>query len=100
HRVVPNFVIQGGCPRGDGWGGPGYTVREEINKLGFERGTIGMATSGKDTGGSQFFICHSRQPHLDGRYTAFGRVVSGMEVVNEITVGDVIEKVEILSSRL
>ncbi len=99
HRVVPNFVIQGGCPRGDGWGGPGYTIREEINKLGFERGTIGMATSGKDTGGSQFFICHSRQPHLDGRYTAFGRVVSGMEVVNEITVGDVIEKVEILSSR-
>jgi len=99
HRVVPNFVIQGGCPRGDGWGGPGYTIREEINGLEFERGTIGMATSGKDTGGSQFFICHSRQPHLDGRYTAFGRVVSGMEVVDEITVGDVIEKVEILSSR-
>jgi len=99
HRVVPNFVIQGGCPRGDGWGGPGYTIREEINKLGFERGTIGMATSGKDTGGSQFFICHSRQPHLDGRYTAFGRVVSGMEVVDKIVIGDVIEKVEILSSR-
>lgn len=99
HRVVPNFVIQGGCPRGDGWGGPGYTVREEINKVAFERGTIGMATSGKDTGGSQFFICHSRQPHLDGRYTAFGRVVSGMEVVDKIVIGDVIEKVEILTSR-
>ena len=99
HRVVPNFVIQGGCPRGDGWGGPGYTIREEINELRFERGTIGMATSGKDTGGSQFFVCHSRQPHLDGRYTAFGSVTSGMEVVDKITVGDVIERVEILSSR-
>jgi HEAT repeat protein/cyclophilin family peptidyl-prolyl cis-trans isomerase len=99
HRVVPNFVIQGGCPRGDGWGGPEYTIREEINELEFERGTVGMATSGKDTGGSQFFICHSRQPHLDGRYTAFGRVISGIEVVDKIVIGDVIEKVEILTSR-
>jgi HEAT repeat protein len=99
HRVVPNFVIQDGCPRGDGWGGPGYSIREEINELEFHRGTIGMATSGKDTGGSQFFICHSSQPNLNGRYTAFGRVVSGMDVIDEIVVGDLIEKVEILTSR-
>jgi cyclophilin family peptidyl-prolyl cis-trans isomerase/HEAT repeat protein len=99
HRVVPDFIIQDGCPRGDGWGGPGYSIREEINELEFHRGTVGMATSGKDTGGSQFFICHSSQPNLDGRYTAFGRVVNGMDVVDEIVVGDVIEKVEILTSR-
>jgi cyclophilin family peptidyl-prolyl cis-trans isomerase len=88
HRVVPNFVVQDGCNRGDGWGGPGYTMRCEYNDLTYERGTVGMALSGKDTGGSQFFICHAPQPHLDGRYTIFGRVTAGMEVVDEIQVGD------------
>lgn len=96
HRVVPNFVIQDGCPRGDGWGGPGYTIRCEYNKLHYERGTVGMALSGKDTGGSQYFITQSPQPHLDGRYTIFARVVEGMEVVDKIMVGDKIEKVTII----
>ncbi|MGH8004940.1 MAG: peptidylprolyl isomerase, partial [Limisphaerales bacterium] len=88
HRVVPNFVVQDGCNRGDGWGGPGYTIRCEYNDLTYERGTVGMALSGKDTGGSQFFFCHAPQPHLDGRYTIFGRVTKGMEVVDQIQVGD------------
>lgn len=88
HRVVPNFVVQDGCNRGDGWGGPGFTIRCEYNDLTYERGTVGMALSGKDTGGSQFFICHAPQPHLDGRYTIFGRVTTGMEVVDQIQVGD------------
>ncbi len=91
HRVVPNFVVQDGCRRGDGWGGPGYTIRCEYNDLTYERGMVGMALSGKDTGGSQFFICHAPQPHLDGRYTIFGRVVSGMEVVDQIQIGDKFE---------
>lgn len=88
HRVVPNFVVQDGCNRGDGWGGPGYTIRCEYNDLTYERGTVGMALSGKDTGGSQFFICHAPQPHLDGRYTIFGRVTNGMDVVDQLQVGD------------
>jgi cyclophilin family peptidyl-prolyl cis-trans isomerase len=88
HRVVPNFVIQDGCRRGDGWGGPGYTLRCEYNDLTYGRGTVGMALSGKDTGGSQYFICHAPQPHLDGRYTIFGRVTSGLEVVDAIQIGD------------
>ncbi len=88
HRVVPDFVIQDGCPRGDGWGGPGYAIRCEYNALPYVAGSVGMATSGKDTGGSQYFICHSAQPHLDGRYTLFGQVVSGMEVVLQMQQGD------------
>ncbi len=88
HRVVPNFVIQGGDPRGDGWGGPEYTLRSEFSPLSFDAGMLGMADAGKDTPGSQFFITQSPQPHLDGRYTIFGKVVSGMEVVNSIQVGD------------
>ena len=88
HRVVPNFVIQGGCPRGDGWGWPGYTIRCEINGKHYLTGIVGMALAGKDTGGSQFFITHSPQPHLDGRYTIFGEVVSGMDVVDRIERGD------------
>jgi cyclophilin family peptidyl-prolyl cis-trans isomerase/HEAT repeat protein len=88
HRVVSDFVIQSGDPRGDGWGGPGYSIPCEYNMLHFERGTIGMATAGKDTGGSQFFICHSEQPHLDRRYTAFGQVIQGMDVVDQIEVDD------------
>ena len=79
HRVVPNFVVQDGDPRGDGEGGPGYTIRDELNQRPYLRGTVGMALDGPDTGGSQFFITHSPQPHLDGRYTVFGRVVSGMD---------------------
>jgi peptidylprolyl isomerase len=88
HRVVPNFVVQGGCPRGDGWGDPGYSIRAEINQHKYGRGYLGIADSGKDTGGSQFFITHSQQPHLDGRYTIFGRVIKGMEVVDRIDQGD------------
>lgn len=95
HRVVPDFVTQGGCPRGDGWGGPGYSIRCEINPVPYRRGTVGMALAGKDTGGSQFFICHSPQPHLDGRYTVFGEVVEGMEIVDLLQEGDRILRVEI-----
>jgi cyclophilin family peptidyl-prolyl cis-trans isomerase/HEAT repeat protein len=95
HRVVPGFVIQGGDPRGDGNGGPGYTLRCEIGERPYGRGTVGMALSGKDTGGSQFFITHSPTPHLDGGYTVFGWVAAGMDVVDKIRPGDVIERVEI-----
>jgi cyclophilin family peptidyl-prolyl cis-trans isomerase/HEAT repeat protein len=93
HRVVPDFVAQGGDPRGDGEGGPGYSIRCEMTRRPYTRGVIGMALSGKDTGGSQFFFTHSPQPHLDGRYTAFGEVVSGMEVVDALLEGDVIVEV-------
>jgi cyclophilin family peptidyl-prolyl cis-trans isomerase/HEAT repeat protein len=95
HRVVPNFVIQGGDPRGDGNGGPGYQIRDEINTVPYDRGAVGMALSGKDTGGSQWFVTHSPQPHLDGGYTVFGRVVQGMDVVDRIVRGDRIRSVTI-----
>lgn len=95
HRVVPDFVVQDGDPRGDGEGGPGYTIRDEINQRPYLRGTVGMALAGRDTGGSQFFITHSPQPHLDARYTVFGHVVSGMEVVDQIAVGDIVRTVRI-----
>jgi cyclophilin family peptidyl-prolyl cis-trans isomerase/HEAT repeat protein len=95
HRVVPNFVIQGGDPRGDGNGGPGYSIRCEINQVPFERGAVGMALSGKDTGGSQWFVTHAPQPHLDGGYTVFGRVVAGMDTVDNIVRGDVIRSISI-----
>ncbi len=95
HRVVPNFVIQGGDPRGDGSGGPGYSIRDELNDRPYVRGTVGMALSGPDTGGSQFFITHSPQPHLDAKYTVFGHVVSGMEIVDRIQQLDVIQRVRI-----
>jgi cyclophilin family peptidyl-prolyl cis-trans isomerase len=93
HRVVPNFVVQSGDPRGDGWGGPGYSLRDEINRNRYERGSVGVALSGPDTGGSQFFITHSPQPHLDGTYPLIGRVISGMDVVDLITQGDRIQSV-------
>jgi len=88
HRVVPDFVAQGGDPRGDGSGGPGWEVRDEINLLRYERGVVGMALSGPDTGGSQFFITLSAQPHLDGGYTAFGRVVAGLDVLDRLEQWD------------
>ncbi len=95
HRVVPGFVIQGGDPRGDGNGGPGYTIRCEIGQRPYGRGAVGMALSGKDTGGSPFFITHVPTPHLDGGYTLFGNVTSGMDAVDRIEPGDTIERVEI-----
>ncbi|QSQ25027.1 peptidylprolyl isomerase [Pyxidicoccus parkwayensis] len=93
HRVVPDFVAQGGDPRGDGEGGPGYSIRCEMTRRPYRRGTLGMALAGKDTGGSQFFFTHAPQPHLDGRYTAFGEVVSGMDVVDALLEGDIIREV-------
>ncbi len=95
HRLVPNFVIQAGDPRGDGQGGPGYAIRDELGPAPFVRGTVGMAIDWRDTAGSQFFITVSPQPHLDGRYTAFGRVVQGLEFLDEVAQGDVIERVRI-----
>ncbi len=88
HRVVPNFVVQGGDPRGDGYGGPGYLVRDEVSNLLHARGTVGVATAGKDTGGCQFFINLAPNLHLDGRYTLFAKVVKGMEVAEKLEVGD------------
>jgi cyclophilin family peptidyl-prolyl cis-trans isomerase/HEAT repeat protein len=96
HRVVPDFVVQDGCPRGDGWGGPGYSIRCEINRLGYERGAVGMALAGKDTGGSQWFITLAPQPHLDGGYTIFAHVVGGMEVADRLMQGDKILDVRLL----
>ena len=90
---MPNFVIQGGDPRGDGWGGPDYYIRCEYSTERYLRGTVGIATSGKDTGGSQFFITLSPQPHLDSRYTVFGQVKKGMDAADAIVIGDVITKV-------
>ena len=96
HRVVPNFVIQDGDPRGDGNGGPpNHQIRCEINEVPYDRAAVGMALSGKDTGSSQWFVTHSPQPHLDGGYTVFGRVVAGMDVVDSIIRGDVIKSIVI-----
>ncbi|HEX5835557.1 MAG TPA: peptidylprolyl isomerase [Pyrinomonadaceae bacterium] len=95
HRVVPNFVIQDGDPRGDGNGGPGHQIRCEINQVAYDRATVGMALSGKDTGGSQWFVTHAPVPHLDGGYTVFGRVIAGMEVVDRIERGDVVQSIRI-----
>ncbi|QQS40758.1 MAG: peptidylprolyl isomerase [Acidobacteriota bacterium] len=96
HRVVANFVVQDGDPRGDGNGGPGWSIRCEINRVPYERGMVGMALSGKDTGGSQWFVTHSPQPHLDGGYTVFGKVSEeGMMIVDRLVRGDTIEKIEI-----
>ncbi len=93
HRVVPNFVIQGGDPSGTGYGGPGYSIRSEFSEMQFDAYTVGMASSGKDTEGSQFFITHSPQYHLDGKYTLFGTVIEGIEVVDMIQIGDRIETI-------
>ena len=95
HRVVPDFVVQTGDPRGDGEGGPGYTIRDELNERPYLRGAVGMALDWKDTGGSQFFITHSPQPHLDARYTVFGTVVAGMDVVDQLLPWDTIQSVRV-----
>jgi len=96
HRVVPNFVLQDGDPAGTGNGGPGYSIRDEINRVRYGRGAVGMALSGPDTGGSQFFVTHSPQPHLDGGYTVFGHVTSGMEVADRVVQDDPITSIEVI----
>jgi peptidyl-prolyl cis-trans isomerase B (cyclophilin B) len=97
HRVVPDFVVQGGCPKGDGTGGPGYTVPAEFNSKKHVRGTLAMARSQHpDSAGSQFYICYGATPHLDGSYTVFGKVTSGMEHVDRIKQGDRMKSVAIV----
>lgn len=97
HRVIPDFMIQGGCPKGNGTGGPGYKIKCEINPRKHTKGALSMAHAGKNTGGSQFFITHSPQPHLDGVHTVFGQVIEGMEVVNKIKNGDVMTKITVVN---
>jgi len=99
HRVIPNFVIQGGCPEGTGAGGPGYTIKCELeggNQY-HDRGVLSMAHAGRDTGGSQFFICHNREntQHLDKQHTCFGKVVDGLDVIDQIAAGDKIISIEV-----
>ena len=102
HRVIPDFVIQGGCPKGDGTGGPGYKIKCETtgDNQYHDRGVLSMAHAGKDTGGSQFFVCHSRRntAHLDRVHTCFGKVVDGLDVIDDIKAGDLIKKIEIHES--
>ncbi len=97
HRVLPDFVIQGGCPKGDGTGGPGYKIKCELDGENqyHDRGVLSMAHAGRNTGGSQFFICHSRNntAHLDRNHTCFGKVVEGLDVIDQIRQGDLIEEV-------
>ncbi|HSI91573.1 MAG TPA: peptidylprolyl isomerase, partial [Adhaeribacter sp.] len=96
HRVVPNFVAQDGCPRGDGWGSTDYNIRSEFNDLAYREGTVGMASAGKDTESCQWFITHAPVPHLEGRYTIFAQVVAGLEIVHRLQIGDKIETVELV----
>ncbi len=99
HRVIPNFVIQGGCPEGTGAGGPGYSIKCELDgdNQYHDRGVLSMAHAGKDTGGSQFFVCHSREntQHLDRQHTCFGKVVDGLEVIDSIEAGDKIISIDV-----
>ncbi len=99
HRVIPNFMVQGGCPDGTGAGGPGYTINCELNgkKQVHDRGVMSMAHRGRNTGGSQFFICHNRGgvQHLDGVHTCFGKITGGIDIIDDIRGGDVMEKVVI-----
>ena len=100
HRVIPDFMIQGGCPNGSGSGGPGYTIQCETKapKQFHDRGVLSMAHRGPNTGGSQFFICHNRSntQHLDGVHTCFGKVIDGIDLIDDIKGGDVIEKIELI----
>ena len=98
HRVIPGFVAQGGCPNGYGTGGPGYTIKDELigHPHKHERGALSMAHRGPNTGGSQFFIVYEPQPHLDGVHTVFGKVIEGMDVVDGIHQGDIMETVEVI----
>ena len=100
HRVIPNFVIQGGCPNGIGNGGPGYNIECEVTapKQFHDKGVLSMAHAGRNTGGSQFFICHNRQgtQHLDGNHTCFGKVVEGLDVIDQIQQGDKINSIEVI----
>lgn len=100
HRVIPDFVIQGGCPNGTGAGGPGYTIPCELDgdNQHHERGVLSMAHAGRNTGGSQFFICHSRNntAHLDRNHTCFGKVVEGLDVIDDVRAGDKIEKIVVI----
>jgi peptidyl-prolyl cis-trans isomerase B (cyclophilin B) len=100
HRVIPNFVIQGGCPNGIGNGGPGYTIECEVNadKQFHDKGVLSMAHAGRNTGGSQFFICHGRQgtQHLDRNHTCFGKVVEGLDIIDNIRQGDKINTIEVI----
>ena len=100
HRVIPNFVIQGGCPTGTGQGGPGYTIPCEVTAQNqfHDKGVLSMAHAGRNTGGSQFFICHSRQntAHLDGNHTCFGKITEGLEVIDQIQQGDKINSIEVI----
>jgi peptidyl-prolyl cis-trans isomerase B (cyclophilin B) len=102
HRVIPNFVIQGGCPDGTGAGGPGYTIKCETKapRQKHDRGVLSMAHRGPNTGGSQFFICHSRQntAHLDGVHTCFGKVIEGLDIIDAIRAGDVINSIKIVEA--
>lgn len=99
HRVINDFMVQGGCPDGNGSGGPGYTIKCETgpNKPKHQRGSLSMAHRGPNTGGSQFFICHSPQPHLDGKHTVFGKVIEGLDVLDAIRQGDKMESVKVLA---
>ncbi|MCU6795899.1 MULTISPECIES: peptidylprolyl isomerase [Paenibacillus] len=96
HRVIPGFMAQGGCPTGTGTGGPGYKINCEINPNKHERGTLAMAHAGRNTGGSQFYICYGPQPHLDGQHTVFGKVTSGMELVDQFKGRDQMESVKVV----
>jgi peptidyl-prolyl cis-trans isomerase B (cyclophilin B) len=102
HRVIPNFVIQGGCPKGDGTGGPGYRIDCELNggNQYHDKGVLSMAHAGRNTGGSQFFICHNREntKHLDRNHTCFGKVTEGLEIIDQIRAGDKIEKIVVKES--
>lgn len=100
HRVIPDFVIQGGCPNGNGMGGPGYKINCELtgNNQYHDKGVLSMAHAGRNTGGSQFFICHNRQntQHLDRQHTCFGKVYEGLDIIDQIRQGDKIEKIVII----
>ncbi|SNC67856.1 Peptidyl-prolyl cis-trans isomerase (rotamase) -cyclophilin family [Hymenobacter gelipurpurascens] len=98
HRVVPNFVAQGGCPRGDGWGSSDYNLRSELGPRQYGEGAVGLASAGKDTESCQWFITHAPTPHLDGRYTIFAQVVSGMDVVSRLDIGDRIDRIELVAA--